>query len=350
MGKELFPEENIEKENINIDFDDTEYKKIMDDIKLLLSQNVTDKFDNILLLLKNELHEIDQYLNKEEIKSIYDELYSKFKSYLNNMNNIKDKLGSISEELNKISLEEGGILNDIKSSGNFYYNIDLYINEIKQIFKEIDKILDNENKNNSNSMKDTLSYDFEKLKSSLNDVLSDILVSNIEDKKTIFNGLIKDFDKIILNSKNDYLDNEINRLNDIVKQKTRDHNIVVKPLSVNNEITPLVKDIDVGNTSLLYQNNTDEVDVDELLSSLDSRINKMGVGVSDIIDKFKNLSRNTENNMITNSALNKVQELKNKYTNKNKCLLVMMLKFRMKMIFMINIRKVLKNQKRYRKK
>ncbi|WP_235410305.1 hypothetical protein, partial [Proteus terrae] len=74
--------------------------------------------------------------------------------------------------------------------------------------------------------KDTLSYDFEKLKSSLNDVLSDILVSNIEDKKTIFNGLIKDFDKIILNSKNDYLDNEINRLNDIVKQKTRDHNIV----------------------------------------------------------------------------------------------------------------------------
>ncbi|WP_235410303.1 hypothetical protein, partial [Proteus terrae] len=86
--------ENIEKENINIDFDDTEYKKIMDDIKLLLSQNVTDKFDNILLLLKNELHEIDQYLNKEEIKSIYDELYSKFKSYLNNMNNIKDKLGS----------------------------------------------------------------------------------------------------------------------------------------------------------------------------------------------------------------------------------------------------------------
>ncbi|MER1720941.1 hypothetical protein KC966_17865, partial [Proteus terrae] len=31
--KELFPEENIEKENINIDFDDTEYKKIMDDIK-----------------------------------------------------------------------------------------------------------------------------------------------------------------------------------------------------------------------------------------------------------------------------------------------------------------------------
>src|SRR5699024_3833845 len=101
-----------------------------------------------------------QYLNKEEIKSIYDELYSKFKSYLNNMNNIKDKLGSISEELNKISLEEGGILNDIKSSGNFYYNIDLYINEIKQIFKEIDKILDNENKNNSNSMKDTLSYDF----------------------------------------------------------------------------------------------------------------------------------------------------------------------------------------------
>ncbi|MCO4191406.1 hypothetical protein LG195_20615, partial [Proteus terrae] len=149
--KELFPEENIEKENINIDFDDTEYKKIMDDIKLLLSQNVTDKFDNILLLLKNELHEIDQYLNKEEIKSIYDELYSKFKSYLNNMNNIKDKLGSISEELNKISLEEGGILNDIKSSGNFYYNIDLYINEIKQIFKEIDKILDNVDKNNSNS-------------------------------------------------------------------------------------------------------------------------------------------------------------------------------------------------------
>lgn len=315
--RELFSDENIEKENGSVGFDDTNNKEVMDDIGFLLSKEPIEDPDTLLSSLKSKFYVVSDYLNEmelkeEEIINLHEGFYSEFESYVNNINNIKSRLNDISEALSQIDFEEEDILKNIKSSSEFYHNIDSYKNEISQLFKEINKILDNENKDNFKSIKDTLNYDLE----ILNNSLKDIQVFNIEDKKTIINGLIKDLDKIILNSKNDYLDNEINRLSDIFKQKSRNSNIVAKPLSVNYESTPLVESEDIDITSQLHENNVDELNVDELFSSLENSVNEISSDMSDILNKVKSLSYNTTNGIVTNSELSKVQELKNKYINK----------------------------------
>lgn len=315
--RELFSDENIEKENGSVGFDDTNNNEVMDDIGFPLSKEPIEDPDTLLSSLKSKFYEFSDYLNEmelkeEEIINLHEGFYSEFESYVNNINNIKSRLNDISEALSQIDFEEEDILKNIKSSSEFYHNIDSYKNEISQLFKEINKILDNENKDNFKSIKDTLNYDLE----ILNNSLKDIQVFNIEDKKTIINGLIKDLDKIILNSKNDYLDNEINRLSDIFKQKSRNSNIVDKPLSVNYESTPLVESEDIDITSQLHENNVDELNVDELFSSLENSVNEISSDMSDILNKVKSLSYNTTNGIVTNSELSKVQELKNKYINK----------------------------------
>ncbi|MFU9075629.1 hypothetical protein ACNART_05105 [Proteus sp. LHD240705] len=315
--RELFSDENLEKENGSVGFDDTNNNEVMDDIGFPLSKEPIEDPDTLLSSLKSKFYEFSDYLNEmelkeEEIINLHEGFYSEFESYVNNINNIKSRLNDISEALSQIDFEEEDILKNIKSSSEFYHNIDSYKNEISQLFKEINKILDNENKDNFKSIKDTLNYDLE----ILNNSLKDIQVFNIEDKKTIINGLIKDLDKIILNSKNDYLDNEINRLSDIFKQKSRNSNIVDKPLSVNYESTPLVESEDIDITSQLHENNVDELNVDELFSSLENSVNEISSDMSDILNKVKSLSYNTTNGIVTNSELSKVQELKNKYINK----------------------------------
>lgn len=315
--RELFSDENIEKENVSVGFDDTKNKNVMDDIRFLLSKEPIEDPDTLLSSLKSKFYEVSDYLNrmdlkKEDVINLHEGFYSEFESYVNNIDNIKSRLNDISEILSQIDLEEEDILKNIKSNSEFYHDIDSSKNEISQLFKEINKILDNKNKDKFKSIKDALNYDLEVL----NNSLKDIQVFNIEDKKTIINGLIKDLDKIILNSKNDYLDNEINRLSDIFKQKSRNSNIVAKPLSVNYESTPLVESKDIDITSQLHENNIGELDLDELFSSLENGVNEISSDMSDVLNKFKNLSYNTKNGIVTNSELSKVQELKNKYINK----------------------------------
>lgn len=313
----LFVDENIEDENINNDFSDIEDSKDIDNVKPLLSNESIETSDTLLSSLKNNIYEIYEffdYLNERELQEkniihLYGGRDSDFESYIKN---IKNRFDGILGELRKIDVEEESILKKLTLSSEFYHNIDLYKNEINKIIKEINEISDNENKDNFKSIKDTLNDDLE----IFNNSLKDIQVFNIEDKKSIINGLIKDLDKIIVSFKNDSLDNELNKLSDIFKQNSKSSNIVAKPLFVNYESTLLAGSEDIDITSQLHEYNEDELNVDELFSSLENSVSKISSDISDVLNKFKSLSHNTESGIVTNSELSKVQELKNKYINK----------------------------------
>ncbi|MCK9781001.1 hypothetical protein, partial [Proteus columbae] len=225
--------------------------------------------------------------------------------------NIKNRFNDIIEELKRIDVEEERNLKEQTLSSEFYHNIDLYKNEINKINKEINEISDDENKNNFKSIKDTINDDLK----IFNNSLKDIQVFNIEDKKSIINGLIKDLDKIIVSFKNDALDNELNKLSDIFKQNSKSSNIAAKTLLVNYESTLLTGSEDIDITSQLHESNEDELNVDELFSSLENSVNEISSDISDILDKFKSLSHNIGSGIETNSVLSKIRALKKKYIN-----------------------------------
>ncbi|MCT6517932.1 hypothetical protein GY03_11670 [Proteus vulgaris] len=259
--------------------------------------------------LKSERYDFfEGELQEKNIIHLYEGRDSDFESYIEN---IKNRFDDILGELRRIDVEEESILKELTLSSEFYHNIDLYKNEINKIIKEINEISDDENKNNFKSIKDTLNDDLE----IFNNSLKDIQVFNIEDKKSIINGLIKDLDKIIVSFKNDALDNELNKLSDIFKQNSKSSNIAAKPLFVNYESTLLTGSEDIDITSQLHENNEDELNVDELFSSLENSVNEISSDISDILDKFKSLSHNIGSGIETNSVLSKIRALKKKYIN-----------------------------------
>lgn len=315
----LFVDENIEDQNINTNFGDIEDSKNRDNVTPLLSNESVETSDTLLSSLKNNLYEFFDYLNERELQEkniihLYGGRDSDFESYIEN---IKNRFNDILEELRRINVEEESILKELTLSSEFYHNIDLYKNEINKIIKEINEISDDENKDNFKSIKDTLNDDLE----IFNNSLKDIQVFNIEDKKSIINGLIKDLDKIIVSFKNDSLDNELNKLSDIFKQNSKSSNIVAKPLFVNYESTLLTGSEDIDITSQSHESNEnelklDELNADELFSSLENSVNEISSDISDILNKFKSLSHNIGSRIEFNSVLSKIRDLKKKYINK----------------------------------
>lgn len=322
LGGELFHEEENKEKCLLVNTDNTEDKEIMDNVRSLLSRETTEISDTLLSSLKNNLNEVHDYLSSKESKALKeieldDDLYYKLTHH---ENEIKIKLNVFFEKLNQIDLEEKHILNSLNLKSDSFYNIESYKNETIQLFKKINKILENENTSNLESIKNTLNDNFDNLESNLNNGLKDIQIFNIEGKKSVINGLINDLDKIILNSKNESLDNEINRLDDIVKQKSKDANMV-NPLSFNHEVTPLVEIPHMHFGSNLYENDVNKLNLDELFTSLENNINEINSNMDDVINKFEGLSHNTKSEITTNSALSKVQELKNKYIDKQKIII-----------------------------
>ncbi|WP_368910856.1 hypothetical protein [Proteus vulgaris] len=309
----LFVDENIEDQNINTGFGDIEDSKDRDNVTPLLSNESIETSDTLLSSLKNNIYEFFDYSNERELQEkniihLYEGRDSDFESYIEN---IKNRFNDILGELRRIDVEEERILKELTLSSEFYHNIDLYKNEINKIIKEINEISDDENKNNFKSIKDTLNDDLE----IFNNSLKDIQVFNIEDKKSIINGLIKDLDKIIVSFKNDALDNELNKLSDIFKQNSKSSNIAAKTLLVNYESTLLTGSEDIDITSQLHESNEDELNADELFSSLENSVNEISSDISDILDKFKSLSHNIGSGIETNSVLSKIRALKKKYIN-----------------------------------
>lgn len=289
---------------VNTKWDNEDVEPYKRDLNLMENQSVERNIDSSII-------DIDQSFTNDELKIFFDEnaLFVDEKMEDENINtdfsDIEDSkdIDNVKPLLSNESIETSDTL--LSSLKNNIY-------EINKIIKEINEISDNENKDNFKSIKDTLNDDFE----IFNNSLKDIQVFNIEDKKSIINGLIKDLDKIIVSFKNDSLDNELNKLSDIFKQNSKSSNIVAKPLFVNYESTLLAGSEDIDITSQLHEYNEDELNVDELFSSLENSVSKISSDISDVLNKFKSLSHNTESGIVTNSELSKVQELKNKYINK----------------------------------
>ncbi|QAV23800.1 hypothetical protein [Proteus hauseri] len=345
--KELFYEDESKYCSAILDDKGNEDKSNDDDV--ILYDDSDSEFDNLLASTKENLFEIKSYLDEKDIKTkklledesvfkneilkiinIENDVYNKIEHY---DDDIKNKFNSILDSLAKIDEEERVILSDIKFNDHFYSDFDKYKNEINKNIIEIDELLNNKNTANLEEVKSTLADEAEilnnillKIKSSkieaskTNDLINDFdgLNSNVLKNKdinikgSVVNNLIKELDKIIIDSKTESIDNEINKLLVEVNQGKANAKSLNKPLDYIEQNT------DIINSKI----DDNALNVDDLFLSLEEKINNISLDekINDLqsfVDSINKLSSGAKDKNTYVSELSKVEKLKSKFIARN---------------------------------
>lgn len=270
----------------------------------------------------------DKYLNNirgnlEEIKNNFDNYEKRNKElseFVDSMlgedanieqkqyDEIKQKFSDILSNLENIDFEEKNILNSLKLDSDVYKNIDIDIKILNESLEDFSSVLNKQNLDNLQILESSLIENA----GDLPNILKTMRTLTLQEQKVKINEFIKSLDDIYVKLKNNLSNVELN-----IMDKSNDREQIelkFAPISYKNKVADIYSSDDIDNIIIDKNINNSEI-LDGLYSSLEVQVNHVSKELKNISEKFNlNLVRNRASYI---SAVDKVNELRNKYAKKN---------------------------------
>ncbi len=289
LSNEVITNEDVENGDIK------KGDKFLNNIKGNL-EDVKNIFDNYEKKKKELSEFIDSMLDKDtniEQKQ-YDEIKQKFSDILSNLENI--------------DFEEKNILNSLKLDSDVYKNIDIDIKILNESLEDFNSVLNKQNLDNLQILESSLIENA----GDLPNILKTMRTLTLQEQKVKINEFIKSLDDIYVKLKNNLSNVELN-----IMDKSNDREQIelkTAPVFYKNKVADTYSSDDVDNIVIDKNINNSEI-LDGLYSSLEVQVNHVSKELKNISEKFNlNLVSNRDSNI---SAVDKVNELRNKYAKKN---------------------------------
>ncbi|MDY3695135.1 MAG: hypothetical protein SO066_10760 [Proteus mirabilis] len=292
LSNEVITNEDVENGDIK------KGGKFLNNIKGNL-EDVKNIFDNYEKKNKELSEFIDSMLDKDtniEQKQ-YDEIKQKFSDVLSNLENI--------------DFEEKNILNSLKLDSDVYKNIDIDIKILNESLEDFNSVLNKQNLDNLQILESSLIENA----GDLPNILKTMRTLTLQEQKVKINEFIKSLDDIYVKLKNNLSNVELN----IMDKSNNREKIELKtaPVFYKNKVADTYSSDDVDNIDniVIDKNINNSKILDDLYSSLEVQVNHVSKELKNISEKFNlNLVSNRDSNI---SAVDKVNELRNKYAKKN---------------------------------
>lgn len=292
LSNEVITNEDVENGDIK------KGDKFLNNIKGNL-EDVKNIFDNYEKKKKELSEFIDSMLDKDtniEQKQ-YDEIKQKFSDILSNLENI--------------DFEEKNILNSLKLDSDVYKNIDIDIKILNESLEDFNSVLNKQNLDNLQILESSLIENA----GDLPNILKTMRTLTLQEQKVKINEFIKSLDDIYVKLKNNLSNVELN----IMDKSNNREKIELKtaPVFYKNKVADIYSSDDVDNIDniVIDKNINNSKILDGLYSSLEVQVNHVSKELKNISEKFNlNLVSNRDSNI---SAVDKVNELRNKYAKKN---------------------------------